>query len=117
MLNSKWHLLSSISSRLNNRRGRKNQGISVSVKIIDNSSFFGYRTRRSVGGKIHQEYFSLRKNGRKLSCSEARFVKQFAERRDAELEKLQVQFKRNQMADQCYDTDVQLCSISQGNTA
>lgn len=84
----------------------------LSVKLINNASFFGYRTRRSVGGKIYQEYFSLRKNGQHLSHSESRFVQQFAQRRDAELQRLQQQFKRNQLANRCFKPDGQVCGIS-----
>lgn len=40
---------------------------SVSVKLLDNDAFYGYRVRRSVDGKLYQEYFSLKREGKRLS--------------------------------------------------
>ena len=36
------------------------RGRNVSVKLLDNEAFYGYRVRRTVNGKLYQEYFSLK---------------------------------------------------------
>ena len=40
--------------------------MNVSVKLLDNEAFYGYRVRRTVNGKLYQEYFSLKKEGKRL---------------------------------------------------
>ena len=38
----------------------------MSVKLLDNKAFYGYRVRRTVAGELYQEYFSLKKDGKRL---------------------------------------------------
>ena len=38
----------------------------MSVKLLDNEAFYGYRVRRTVNGKLYQEYFSLKKGGKRM---------------------------------------------------
>ena len=38
----------------------------LSVKLLDNEAFFGFRVRRTVSGKVFQEYFSLKLDGVRL---------------------------------------------------
>ena len=38
----------------------------MSIKLLDNEAFYGFRVRRTVNGKLYQEYFSLKKNGRRM---------------------------------------------------
>ena len=39
----------------------------MSVKLLDNQAFYGYRVRRTVDGKLYQEYFSLKDSGKRLT--------------------------------------------------
>jgi len=77
----------------------------VSVKLIDNKAFYGYRTRRTVNGKLYQEYFPLKPNGKKLSQRAAKQVKQQAEARDAELEVLATKDRQARKAERCFRPD------------
>ena len=61
----------------------------MSVELLDNPRFHGYRVRRQVDGKTYQEYFSLKENGKRLRGPKRAKVKAAAEKRDAELLSLQ----------------------------
>lgn len=61
----------------------------MSVELLDNPRFHGFRVRRQIDGKTYQEYFSLKENGKRLRGAKRAAVKEVAEKRDAELEKMQ----------------------------
>ena len=45
-----------------NRLGR----MIMSVKLLDNDAFYGYRVRRTVDAELFQEYFSLKSAGKRV---------------------------------------------------
>lgn len=57
----------------------------MSVELLDNPRFHGYRVRRQIDGKTFQEYFSLKPDGKRLRGAQRAEVKARAEARDAEL--------------------------------
>ncbi len=61
----------------------------MSVELLDNPRFFGFRVRRQIEGKTYQEYFSLKANGKRLRGANRAAVKDVAEKRDTELAVLQ----------------------------
>ena len=61
----------------------------MSVELLDNPRFFGFRVRRQIEGKTYQEYFSLKEGGKRLRGVKRAAVKTVAEDRDAELARLQ----------------------------
>lgn len=62
----------------------------MSVKLLDNQAFYGYRVRRTVDGKLYQEYFSLKENGKRLTGAKKKAVEAAAQARDQELERAQI---------------------------
>ena len=71
----------------------------MSVKLIDNEAFYGFRVRRTVGGRLYQEYFSLKKSGKRLGVRQTRAVERLAQARDEELRLEQEKSKRRRKAD------------------
>ena len=65
----------------------------MSVELLDNPRFHGFRVRRQIAGKTYQEYFSLKENGKRLRGAKRAAVKEIADKRDAELSKLQAKAK------------------------
>ena len=61
----------------------------MSVELLDNPRFYGFRVRRQIGGKTYQEYFSLKENSKRIRGAKKSEVKALAETRDAELKVLQ----------------------------
>lgn len=61
----------------------------MSVELLDTTRFHGYRVRRQIGGKTYQEYFSLKKDGKRLRGDARNKVKRKAESRDVVLERMQ----------------------------
>ncbi len=61
----------------------------MSVELLDNPRFHGFRVRRQIDGKTYQEYFSLKENGKRIRGAARAKVKTKAEKRDAELEAIQ----------------------------
>ncbi len=61
----------------------------MSVELLDNPRFHGFRVRRQVAGKTYQEYFSLKEGGKRLRGAKRAAVKAQAEARDDELSTLQ----------------------------
>ena len=59
----------------------------MSVELLDNPSFFGFRVRRQIDGKTYQEYFSLKANGKRMRGAARAEVKAAADARDATLKK------------------------------
>ena len=61
----------------------------MSVELLDNPRFYGFRVRRQIDGKTYQEYFSLKENSKRLRGAKKAEVKAMADVRDAELKTLQ----------------------------
>jgi hypothetical protein len=78
------------------------RGINMSVKLIDNKAFYGYRVRRTVGGKLYQEYYSLKENGARMSKAKTKEVELEARKRDGVLEKQQSAAKEARKPEMCF---------------
>jgi hypothetical protein len=61
----------------------------VSVELLNSPRFYGYRVRRPIDGRTFQEYFSLKKDGKRIRGPERAALKVQAEERDQELKALQ----------------------------
>jgi len=84
----------------------------VSVKLLDNSAFYGYRVRRTVQGKVYQEYFSLKANGQRVNEKRQAQVLAEAEARDHELKELQQVVKASLKSDLAFKPDGSVRGIS-----
>ncbi len=84
----------------------------MSVKLIDNEAFYGYRVRRTVNGKLYQEYFSLKKAGKRLGPRQTRAVERVAEARDEELRIEQEKSRQRRKAELCFHPDGSVKGIS-----
>ncbi len=84
----------------------------MSVKLIDNEAFYGFRVRRTVGGRLYQEYFSLKKSGKRLGVRQTRAVERLAQARDEELRLEQEKSKRRRKAELCFHADGRVKGIS-----
>ncbi|CAA0120574.1 Uncharacterised protein [BD1-7 clade bacterium] len=88
------------------------RGGTLSVKLIDNDAFYGYRVRRTVDGKLYQEYLSLKKAGKRMGPTQQKRVERIANKRDAELEEAQRKAKDSRKAERCFHTDGTVKGIS-----
>jgi hypothetical protein len=84
----------------------------VSVKLLDNEAFYGYRVRRTVNGKLYQEYFSLKQGGDRLLGRGKKLIEQAALQRDAELAQLQSKIRERLKGDRCFNSDGSVRGIS-----
>ena len=84
----------------------------MSVKLLDNEAFFGYRVRRTIDGKLYQEYFSLKDGGARLKGRARKLIEQKAGRRDQELALLQEKARERLKADRCFNRDGSVRGIS-----
>ena len=84
----------------------------MSVKLIDNEAFYGYRVRRTVNGRLYQEYFSLKKAGKRLGVRQTRAVERLAEARDEELRFEQEKSRQRRKAELCFHADGSVKGIS-----
>lgn len=84
----------------------------MSVKLLDNDAFYGYRVRRSINGKLYQEYFSLKSGGKRLSGKAQREIERQALSRDQELTEEQERARRRNKADRCFNRDGSVRGIS-----
>lgn len=84
----------------------------MSVKLIDNEAFYGYRVRRTVNGKLYQEYYSLKKNGKRMGPRLKKSVEKEAEARDAVLAEEQAKSKQKRKAELCFHDDGSVKGIS-----
>lgn len=84
----------------------------MSVKLLDNAAFYGFRVRRTIEGKVFQEYFSLKANGQRLSGDKLATVQQQAEARDEELRLMQVSAKAENKSRQCFRSDGSVRGLS-----
>ena len=87
-------------------------GACMSVKLIDNEAFYGFRVRRTVNGKLYQEYFSLKKSGKRLGSRQTRAVEAIAETRDQELRVQQEKSRHRRKAELCFHPDGRVKGIS-----
>lgn len=84
----------------------------MSIKLLDNEAFYGYRVRRTVNGKLYQEYFSLKKDGRRMGPKLKKQVERKAITRDEELKREQVRIKKQLKAQRCFNIDGSVKGIS-----
>lgn len=84
----------------------------MSVKLLDNDAFYGYRVRRTVNGKLYQEYFSLKQGGERVQGRSKKLVEQAAMNRDAELAQLQTKMREKLKTDRCFNSDGTIRGIS-----
>ncbi|WP_123712848.1 hypothetical protein [Sinobacterium caligoides] len=84
----------------------------MSVKLIDNDAFYGYRVRRTVDGKLFQEYFSLKKGGKRIGPRLMKGVEKVAIARDEELKLKQERAKKRHRAERCFRGDGTVRGIS-----
>lgn len=84
----------------------------MSVKILDNEAFYGYRVRRTVNAKLFQEYFSLKQGGKRINGGTKNKIKDQAFKRDGELSLLQTKAKQSNKADRCFNANGTVRGIS-----
>lgn len=84
----------------------------MSVKLLDNKAFYGYRVRRTVAGKLYQEYFSLKTGGARLEGKQKNAVEKEALARDAVLEAEQQRYLEETKEDRCFKSDGTVRGIS-----
>jgi hypothetical protein len=84
----------------------------LSVKLLDNEAFYGYRVRRTIDGKLYQEYFSLKNGGERIQGRAKKQIEQEALQRDRELELLQERMRERMKADRCFNSDGTVRGIS-----
>lgn len=77
----------------------------MSVELLDTTRFHGYRVRRQIAGKTYQEYFSLKKDGKRLRGADRQKVKQAAEKRDVVLARMQEKAKAEAAKTAIFDKD------------
>lgn len=66
----------------------------MSVELLDTARFHGFRVRRQIAGKTFQEYFSLKKDGKRLRGAARADIKAKAEARDAQLARQQIKARK-----------------------
>ena len=74
----------------------------MSVKLIDDEEFYGFCVCRVVAGNLFKEYFSLKRNGRRLIGDEMTAVEQEARARDEELFQRHKKWREQSKADFCF---------------
>ncbi len=84
----------------------------MSVKLLDNNAFYGYRVRRTVNAELFQEYFSLKKGGKRLNGNTRKKIEQEAVNRDDELAVSQAKAKRANKAARCFNANGSVRGIS-----
>lgn len=84
----------------------------MSVKLLDNEAFYGYRVRRTVDAKLFQEYFSLKKNGKRMVGVARKSVESAANKRDEELAEAKAKAKKANKARDCFKSNGAVRGIS-----
>lgn len=84
----------------------------MSVKLIDNEAFYGYRVRRTIEGKLFQEYYSLKKAGKRMTAKLKKAVENEAKARDEQLAEQQKKAKQRSKADRCFTDKGEVKGIS-----
>ena len=92
--------------------GNHFRGHQVSVKLLDNEAFYGFRVRRTVNGKLYQEYFSLKKDGKRMGPRLKKQLEREAEIRDEELANEQPRVKKLLKGERCFNHDGTVKGIS-----
>ena len=76
----------------------------MSVELLDTTRFYGFRVRRQIAGKTYQEYFSLKKDGKRLRGEDRAKVKAKAEARDNTLARQQKKARAEAAEAALFDT-------------
>ncbi|MFT7405121.1 hypothetical protein [Zhongshania sp.] len=84
----------------------------MSVKLLDNKAFYGFRVRRTVAGKLYQEYFSLKTGGSRLEGKKKKEIEKEALARDVVLEAQQKRYLDETKEDRCFKSDGTVRGIS-----
>ena len=84
----------------------------MSVKLLDNEAFYGYRIRRTVDAQLFQEYFSLKSAGKRLRGAARNKIQSLAQERDDQLLEWQIKAKKANKADRCFNTNGSVKGIS-----
>lgn len=84
----------------------------MSVKLLDNEAFYGFRVRRTVNGKLYQEYFSLKKVGKRVGPRLIKEIESEALARDIALAEEQGRIKKQLKGDRCFNQDGTVKGIS-----
>lgn len=84
----------------------------MSVKLLDNSAFYGFRVRRTIDGKVYQEYFSLKAGGQRLSGADYDQIQTQANLRDDALKLIQRDTKEQNKARNCFRQDGSVRGLS-----
>ena len=84
----------------------------MSVKFLDNDAFYGFRVRRTVDGNLFQEYFSLKKGGKRISGPARKRVEAKAHKRDKALASQQVEARRAKKAERCFNANGTVRGVS-----
>lgn len=84
----------------------------MSVKLLDNAAFYGFRVRRTVQGKVYQEYFSLKAGGDRVDETRKQEVYAEALARDEQLKQLQREAKASMKATMAFKSDGSIRGIS-----
>lgn len=84
----------------------------MSVKLLDNDAFYGYRVRRTVNSKLFQEYFSLKQSGKRINGTVKKQIEKKAFNRDNELASSQSKAKQANKADRCFNANGSVRGIS-----
>jgi hypothetical protein len=77
----------------------------MSVELLDTTRFHGFRVRRQIAGETFQEYFSLKKDGKRLRGEARGNVKAIAEKRDATLQRKQQKARAEAARTALFDAD------------
>ena len=75
----------------------------MSVKLLDNDAFYGYRVRRTVDAELFQEYFSLKSAGKRVRGAARNKIYSLAQERDDELLEQQIKAKKANKAQRCFN--------------
>lgn len=84
----------------------------MSVKLLDNDAFYGYRVRRTVNGRLYQEYFSLKQSGKRISSRLKKQIKLEAFARDEVLAEEQRRVREALKPQRCFNADGTVKGIS-----
>ncbi|MFT5033241.1 MAG: hypothetical protein ACI9OO_001173 [Bacteroidia bacterium] len=84
----------------------------MSVKLLDNKAFYGYRVRRTVDGELYQEYHSLKASGKRLVGANRKTIEKKAHERDQELEIAQQKARDASKDERCFNADGTVKGIS-----
>ena len=84
----------------------------MSVKLLDNDAFYGYRVRRTVDAELFQEYFSLKSAGKRVRGLARNEIHSLAQQRDEQLLERQIKAKKANKAARCFNANGSVKGIS-----